>query len=177
MRTLRLRGDSHNPTSASRTRRVRPRPVPPFHTFLFRGGDFFKIEWAETGLGRASSKEEAVGNKFNIEPRVIFIASGSIQRLGVHPRHPPRTFPLGLLAPRCLGLALLLALPPCGAGARAPCYLGEGRNPSPSFGLLLAEVCVCIQCFIVFIFYFCFVASFGVPSESALAQPPSTFSI
>ena len=52
---------------------VRPRPVPPFHAFSFSRGDFFKIEWAETGLGRASSKEEAVGMKckFNIEPRVI----------------------------------------------------------------------------------------------------------
>ena len=180
-RTLRSRGDANQTNAAPRLPLVGASALAPFPLsmlFLFRGGgDFFKIEWAETGLGRASSKEEAVGNKFNIEPRVIFIASGSIQRLGVHPRHPPRTFPLGLLAPRCLGLALLLALPPCGAGARAPCYLGEGRNPSPSFGLLLAEVCVCIQCFIVFIFYFCFVASFGVPSESALAQPPSTFSI
>src|SRR3989338_8956293 len=32
---------------------VRPRPVPPFHAFSFSRGDFFKIEWAETGLGRA----------------------------------------------------------------------------------------------------------------------------
>src|SRR3989344_9420806 len=71
---------------------------------------------------------------------------------GVHPRHPPRTFPLWLLAPRCLGLALFLALPHCGAGARAPVCLGGGRNPPPSFGLIL------------------------VPSDSALAQPPFSFS-
>src|SRR3989344_3390356 len=51
---------------------------------------------------------------------------------GVHPRHPPRTFPLGLLAPRCLGLALFLALPHCGAGARAPVCLGGERVPPPS---------------------------------------------
>src|SRR3989344_3235467 len=101
---------------------------------------------------------------------------GSSYDYGVHPRHSPRTFPLGLLAPRCLGLAHFLALPLCGAGARAPCCLGEGRNPPPSFGLLLAVVCVSIQCFIVFIFYFRFVASLFVPSESALAQPPSSFS-
>ena len=69
---------------------------------------------------------------------------------GDHPRHSPRTFPLVLLAPRCLGLARFLALPPCGAGARAPCCLGEGRNPSPSFGLLLAVVCWSIQCFRLF---------------------------
>ena len=28
---------------------LRPRPVPPFHAFSFSRGDFFKIEWAETG--------------------------------------------------------------------------------------------------------------------------------
>ena len=67
---------------------------------------------------------------------------------GDQPRHSPRTFPLGLLAPRCLGFLLILALPLCGAGARAGGCLGGGRNPPPSFGLLL------------------------VPSESALAQPP-----
>jgi len=71
---------------------------------------------------------------------------------GVHPRHSPRTFPLGLLAPRCLGFLLILALPLCGAGARAGGCLGGRRNPPPSFGLLL------------------------VPSESALAQPPFSFS-
>src|SRR3990167_8469033 len=44
---------------------------------------------------------------------------------GVHPRHSPRTFPLGLLAPRCLGFLLILALPLCGAGARAGgCFWG-----------------------------------------------------
>jgi hypothetical protein len=56
---------------------------------------------------------------------------------GVHPRHPPRTFPLGLLAPRCLGLARFLTLPHCGAGARAPAVWGkEGILPpaSPRLG-------------------------------------------
>src|SRR3989344_2385244 len=71
---------------------------------------------------------------------------------GVHPRHSPRTFPLELLAPRCLGLAHLLALPLCGAGARAPCCLGEGRNPSPSF------------------------ASSRQGSTNRLSQPPFSFS-
>src|SRR3989338_6806874 len=72
-----------------------------------------------------------------------------VRDYGVHPRHSPRTFPLGLLAPRCLGLAHFLALPLCGAGTRAPCCLGEGRNPSPSVGLLLAVVNESIQCFIL----------------------------
>ena len=30
---------------------------------------------------------------------------------GDHPRHSPRTFPLGLLAPRCLGFLLILRIP------------------------------------------------------------------
>ena len=73
MRTLRLRGDSQSDhTSTSSVSALAPFRLSML--FLFRGGDFFKIEWAETGLGRASSKEEAVGikYKFNIEPRVIF---------------------------------------------------------------------------------------------------------
>ena len=59
--------------------------------FYFRGGGFFKIEWAETGLGRASSKEEAVGKNTNqnIESRVIFYRQWFVQRLGVHPRTTP----------------------------------------------------------------------------------------
>ena len=67
----------------SRTRRSALAPFRLSILFLFRGGGFFKIEWAETGLGRASSKEGAVGmkSKFNIEPRVIFIASGSSNAL------------------------------------------------------------------------------------------------
>src|SRR3989344_4155398 len=78
------------------------------------------------------------GSWRNSKPKLQYCASTILLFFvpylkGVHPRHPPRTFPLGLLAPRCLGLALLLALPLCGAGARAPCCLGEGRNPSPSF--------------------------------------------
>ena len=95
---------------------------------------------------------------------------------GVHPRHPPRTFPLGLLGPRCLGLALFLALPHCGAGARAPDCLGGGRNPPPSFGLLLAVVVQSLQCRTVLVVRQACVVRFNVPSESALAQPPSSFS-
>jgi len=71
---------------------------------------------------------------------------------GVHPRHSPRTFPLGLLAPRCLGFLLILALPLCGAGARAGGCLGGGRNPPPSF------------------------ASSRQGSTNRLSQPPFSFS-
>ena len=48
------------PTSASRTRRSALAPFRLSILFLFSRGDFFKIVWAEMGLGRASSKEEAV---------------------------------------------------------------------------------------------------------------------
>ncbi len=58
---------------------------------------------------------------------------------GVHPRHSPRTFPLGLLAPRCLGFLLILAISALRSGGEGRRLFG-GRNPSPSFGLLLAVV-------------------------------------
>src|SRR3990167_2814294 len=50
---------------------------------------------------------------------------------GVHPRHSPGPFPLGLLAPKCLGLALPLPIAPRGGGGpggnvRGECQ--EGRN-------------------------------------------------
>src|SRR3989344_6746041 len=64
----------------------------------------------------------------------------------VHPRHPPRAVPLGLLAPRCFG-ALHSSL----RSGRASVW-GEEGVPLPSVGLLL------------------------VPSESSLAQPLSSFS-
>ena len=100
--------------------------------FFFAGGDFFKIEWAETGRGRASSKEEAVGENANsILSLVSFLSLVVRPAHGAHPRHPPRTFPLGLLGPRCLGLALFLALPHCGAGARAPFLFGGRKCSSP----------------------------------------------
>ena len=48
------------PTSASRTRRSALAPFRLSILFIFRGGFFLKLYGAETGLGRASSKEEAV---------------------------------------------------------------------------------------------------------------------
>src|SRR3989338_252822 len=86
---------------------------------------------------RGGQKTENTNSIFCLYHSTIFRPRSK----GVHPRHSPRTFPLGLLAPRCLGLAHPLALPLWGAVARAGGCLGEGRNPSPSFGLLLAVVC------------------------------------
>jgi len=157
-----------------------PSPRSAFPCLFFRGGgDFFKIEWVETGLGRASSKEEAVG-KIQIQ----YWASCHLLSLlvvrpahGVHPRHPPRTFPLGLLAPRLLGCPAFPRLYPRARGRRGQdSCLGRGRNPLPSVGLLLADVSWSIQCFILFHYYFLFLPPFNVPSESALAQPLSSFS-
>ena len=61
------------PTSASRTRRsALARFASPFF-FFFRGGDFLKLYEAETGLGRASSKEEAVGNYSGVSDIILFL--------------------------------------------------------------------------------------------------------
>ena len=61
-----------------------------------------------------------------------------------HPRHSPRAFPLWLLAPRFLGAVLFLAFPACSRVLGHRLLLGRGRNPLPSFGLLLAvSVGVC----------------------------------
>jgi len=118
----------------------RPRLLPLLHSYFFsRGG--FEFGMGGKKAGRASCNEqEAVGMKYKCSGAFVHTAMVMRPAHGVHPRHPPRTFPLGLLAPRCLGSLRFLALPPCGAGARARICLGEGRHPSPSFGLLLAVV-------------------------------------
>ena len=130
---------------------------PPSSPSLFmhfgRRGIFFELNgrWDSGGF---PLREETGGILVPIQnawSRTLYYLF-SVRDYGVHPRHSPRTFPLGLLAPRCLGLALLLALPLCGAGARAPCCLGEGRNPSPSF------------------------ASSRQGSTNRLSQPPFSFS-
>ena len=78
MRTLRLSGDSNNPTSASRTRRSALAPFRLSILFLFRGGgDFFKIEWAETGRGLFTSYNNLEYNTteyydIDIMPKAIF---------------------------------------------------------------------------------------------------------
>jgi hypothetical protein len=83
MRTLRLRGDSHNPTSASRTRRSALAPFRLSMLFLFRGGIFLKLNGRKRGsVGLLLRKKQSEKKyKLNIEPRVIFIASGSSNAL------------------------------------------------------------------------------------------------
>ena len=81
----------------------------------------------------------------------------------MHPRHPPRLFPLGLLAPRCLGLALLLAIARLRAGGSGAMLFGGRKESFPQLRL----------------------GSCSLRSHSAernrahptrLAQPPSSFS-
>jgi hypothetical protein len=52
----------------------------------------------------------------------------------------PRAFPLWLLAPRLLRAVLFLAFPACSRVLGQRLCLGRGRNPLPSFGLLLVMV-------------------------------------
>jgi len=87
----------------------------------------------------------------------------------------PRAFPLWLLAPRLLGAVLFLAFPACSRVLGHRLLLGRGRNPLPSFGLLLA-VSVGICSIYRFFLFLESATSFLMPSESALAQPLSTFS-
>jgi len=173
-----VRGDSQAPPRASRWS-ARP-PSPRFRLsmlFLFRGGILFEIEWAENGARSGFLlRQEAAAPECETWC-LCHCCLFAFMATGCHPRHPPRAFPLGLLAPRCLGAVLFLASAPCSALARAPLHLGGERNPPPSVGLLLAVVWGSIQCFSVDSGLRVSLPSFYVPSESALAQPPSSFSI
>lgn len=101
---------------------------------FFAGGFFLKLYGRKRGsVGLLLRKKRSVNT---VVSRTLYYFRSSVTK-GVHPRHPPRTFPLGLLAPRCLGLARFLALRHCGAGARAPAVWGkEGILPpaSPRLG-------------------------------------------
>src|SRR3989344_2346123 len=57
---------------------------------------------------------------------------------GVHPRHPPRTFPLGLLAPRCLGFLLILAIPALQSGGEGRRLFGGRKESFPQLRLVSA---------------------------------------
>lgn len=80
---------------------------------------------------------------------------------GVHPRHSPRTFPLGLLAPRCLGLALLLAIARLRAGGSGAMLFGGRKESFPQLRLVSAGLDQPAQPtpFLVFKFTFSGVAS------------------
>jgi len=69
------------------------------------------------------------GQKYKFKIKILSrsFLCGFVQSKKLHPRHPPRAFPLGLLAPRCL----------CAGKARAS--WGEEVS-SPRVGLLLEEI-------------------------------------
>jgi hypothetical protein len=95
---------------------------------------------------------------------------------GRHPRHPPSGISARATRAYVLGALLFLALPPCGAVLGQRARLGGGRNPPPSFGLLLAVVVRCLQYREATVVRLKSAVRLHVPSESALAQPPSSFS-
>jgi hypothetical protein len=57
---------------------------------------------------------------------------------GDHPRHSPRTFPLGLLAPRCLGFLLILAISALRSGGEGRRLFGGRKESFPQLRLVSA---------------------------------------
>ncbi|MCR4330737.1 MAG: hypothetical protein NUV49_02560 [Patescibacteria group bacterium] len=78
---------------------------------------------------RNSGRTENRKNKFNIVSIISLLVF--VRDYGVHPRHSPRTFPLGLLAPRCLGLAHLLAIARLRAGGSGAMLFGGRKESFP----------------------------------------------
>ena len=62
----------------------------------------------------------------------------SVRDYGVHPRHSPRTFPLGLLAPRCLGFLLILAISALRSGGEGRRLFGGRKESFPQLRLVSA---------------------------------------
>jgi len=79
---------------------------------------------------------------------------------GVHPRHSPRTFPLGLRVPRCPGLALLLAIARLRAGGSSDMLFGGRKESFPQLRLVSAGLYQPAQpnLFLVFISAVCGIA-------------------
>jgi hypothetical protein len=108
--------------------------------------------------------------------RVLTISFSRPSLKEISPRHPPRVFPLGLRAPRLLCVLLFLAIAPVRWRGEGRTLFG-GRKESfpqlrspPRSGLLEYSV---LYRFPLNVKLYGFVS---VPSESALAQPPSSFS-
>lgn len=66
-----------------------------FHAFIISRGNSW-IFGMDGGLGRTSSKKKWRNQKCSVPS---FIISHCVRSKGIHPRHPPREFPLGLRAP------------------------------------------------------------------------------
>ena len=95
-------------------------------------------------LGKGFAKTETdffeirrgFGLGFNIVSIISLLVF--VRDYGDHPRHSPRTFPLGLLAPRCLGLALLLAFARLRAGGSGAMLFGGRKESFPQLRLVSA---------------------------------------
>src|SRR3989338_9085803 len=81
-------------------------PTPSLYPYIF---SFARISFFGMGEGARSGffKEEAAKFKCKIQNCLVQIipflcVCGYATLVGVHPRHPPRAFPLGLRVPRCL---------------------------------------------------------------------------
>jgi|GEM_PF-5424508 len=82
--------------SATRLRRVSPSSAV-IHAFIISRGNSW-IFGMDGGLGRTSSKKKWRNSNANsIGAFVHHIIVSSLKK--IHPRHPPREFPLGLRAP------------------------------------------------------------------------------
>src|SRR3990167_4424468 len=84
-----------------------------------------------------------------------------VHNYGVHPRHSPRAFPLGLLAPRCLGFLLILAISALRSGGEGRGMFGGRKESSPQLRLVSAGLDQPAQPtpFLVFISTLCGIAS------------------
>ena len=85
--------------------------------------------------GVDSARRRGLGrNAGNLESKMLGAFGHHITMMsklkGQHPRHPPRAFPLGLLAPRCLGTATA-QIP---GNEPLPVLLGERKSPLPGSG-------------------------------------------
>ncbi len=100
----------------------------------------------------------------------IFEYSIGLEFLNSTTRHPPRAFPLGLLAPRCLCACVV-----CSANRTS--LFGGRKESSPQLRDSSSQWFAEFTALLDFCFLLMSVTSFNVPSESALAQPPSSFSI
>ena len=115
-------------------------------------------------------------SKFNIVSIICLLVF--VRDYGVHPRHPPRTFPLRLLAPRCLGLALLLAIARLRAGGSGAMLFGGRKESFPQLRLVSAGLDQPAQPtpFLVFISAVCGVAfatrfcDFGLRRRSSVSH-------
>ncbi len=71
-----------------------------FAKTILWGMDFAKPRlsyfWNSAGVGTAGENQIRNPILCLVPPAILSVAQG------YHPRHPPRAFPLGLLAPRCL---------------------------------------------------------------------------